>query len=141
MRLGTLGWAGAVLAAAALGTLGGRAVSQWAPWREPEVSIVAADHSALLREMQSDWVLFSLSTCRYCADARAWLGSHDVAFVELVVDTTPDAQRRFESLGEPALPVFVGAAGHVRGFVPDAYVALLMRHRAGTRSSPAYASD
>lgn len=108
-----------------LGVAGGRVLAAlWQTASAPPVT-THVDHSELLEAADADLVLFSLSTCRYCRDARAWLGRNDVAFVELVIDESATARSAFDRLDEPALPVLVARDRLIRGFAPEAYAELL----------------
>lgn len=116
----------ALTVALLLGVFGGRALSKLGATAFAPSPVVHADHAALLDEARAERILFTLSTCPFCRDARAWLGQHRIDHVELEVDTSSDAQRLFARLGEPALPVLVGRDRRVRGYVPAAYAEWLL---------------
>ncbi len=91
-----------------------------AQFRAPE-PVVRADHQALLTKADAEILLFSLSTCPYCTQAREWLLANNLPFKELVVDQSASAKSLFDELGEPALPVLVTPDRLVRGFAESAY--------------------
>ncbi len=114
-----LGLVGLFAAGAFAGYGGSMLVAQL---RSP-VPVVKADYRALLAEADADGqiLLFSLSTCPYCKQAREWLLANDLPFKELVVDQSESAKLLFDQLGEPALPVLVTQDRLVRGFAESAY--------------------
>jgi glutaredoxin 3 len=83
--------------------------------------VLKADHRALLAQADADILLFSLSTCPYCKQAREWLQSKQLPYKELVIDQSDEAKRIFDQLDEPALPVLVTGDRLVRGFSAAAY--------------------
>lgn len=108
-----------------VGLLGGRGVSALLAWATTPAPITWGDQTALLQRADAERVLFTLSTCPYCLQARSWLNEHDVRFKELVVDTSPEAQRLFDEIKEKAVPVLVTRDQLIRGFTADAYLAAL----------------
>ena len=105
----------------AVGVFGGRGASAVVRWINTPAPVAFGDRSALLRRANAPLVLFSLSTCPYCLQARAWLHQHQVPFKELVVDKSPQAQRLFDELKESGVPVLVTRDRLIRGFQPSAY--------------------
>jgi glutaredoxin len=63
-------------------------------------------------------VMFSLSTCPHCADARKYFAAHGIAYSEYAIDQSDDAKRRFEAMDEPAVPVILTAHHKIRAFDP-----------------------
>ena len=123
----------AILVLFSAGVLGGRGVSAWLHWATVLPGVSHADHRPLLRRANADLLLFSLSTCPHCRNARSWLEQHQLPFTELVVDTSLPAQQLFDELKEPALPVLVTRDRLIRGFDPGAYA----EATAGPRPVPA----
>jgi len=126
----------AIFSAGALAGYGGSALLHW--WRTP-APLAQGDYSSLLRRAEAPTVLFSLSTCPYCKQARAWLVAHQVPFEELLVDQDTSAKRLFDELNEPGLPVWITEERLVRGFDSDAYAAAAIP-RAAPVSATAMAS-
>jgi len=111
----------AILVLFCAGVFGGRAVGAWLQRASMPPAVSHGDHKALLQRANADLLLFSLSTCPHCRNARAWLERHQLPFTELVIDTSPPAQRLFDELKEPALPILITRDRLVRGFEPGAY--------------------
>lgn len=68
-----------------------------------------------------DILMFTTSTCPYCAQARNWLGRHAVAHTECNTDTEQACARRFAELGLRGVPAF-----QVRGQVQEGFSAPLV---------------
>jgi glutaredoxin len=114
-------WPVAILLIFAAGVFGGRGVGALMQWMSTPAPVAFGDQSSLLRRVDADVVLFSLSTCPYCTQARAWLNANQVPFKELVVDHSPSAQSLFDELKEPGLPVLITRGRLIRGFESLAY--------------------
>lgn len=115
--LAVLGLIGLFAAGAFAGYGGSMLVAQL---NAPE-PVLKANHRELLAQADAQILLFSLSTCPYCKQAREWLQSNQLPFKELVIDQSVDAKRIFDQLDEPALPVLVTRDRLVRGFSASAY--------------------
>ncbi|MDZ4814452.1 MAG: glutaredoxin family protein [Pseudomonadota bacterium] len=121
-----------------LGVFGGRGASAVVRWINTPTPVAFGDRSALLQRADAPLLLFSLSTCPYCLQARAWLQEHQVPFKELVVDKSPQAQSLFDELKESGLPVLVTGDRLIRGFQPSAYAdAILDRSKSRSESEVA----
>ncbi len=114
-------WPIAILLIFAAGVFGGRGASALVHWVSTPAPVAFGDQSSLLQRVDADVVLFSLSTCPYCTQARGWLNEHKVPFKELVVDHSPSAQSLFDELKEPGLPVLITKDRLIRGFASSAY--------------------
>jgi glutaredoxin len=94
----------------------------------PEPPFRTGDYSQLHTEAGSAVVLFSTSTCPYCKKARALLLARGVAFKDYVIDTSADAQKRFDAVGGIAVPLLYIGDRQIRGFsestISDALSAL-----------------
>jgi glutaredoxin 3 len=111
----------AILLVFGAGVFGGRGATALMQWIDAQEPVSLGDHGALLRRADAEVILFSLSTCPYCRQARDWLDAHHVPFKELVVDTDAQAQSLFDALKEEAVPVLVTRDRMIRGFEADAY--------------------
>ncbi len=117
-----------------VGVFGGRGASAVVRWINTPTPVAFGDRSALLQRADAPLLLFSLSTCPYCLQARDWLHQHQVPFKEMVVDKSPQAQSLFDELKESGLPVLVTGDRLIRGFQPNAY-ADAMLDRSKSRSA------
>lgn len=63
----------------------------------------------MLRKQQTltaqDVVMYTTSTCPYCAQARAWLTANGVPFEDCNVELTARCKGDFESQGSPGVPL------------------------------------
>jgi glutaredoxin len=57
-----------------------------------------------------DIVMYTTASCPYCARARQWLASHQIAFRECNVDEDQQCAATYASQGSPGVPLM-----HVRG--------------------------
>lgn len=98
-----------------------RVLTRWWISRNAPATVVEAPHVDLLAQMKAPRVLFTSSTCPYCAEARKWLDARGVFYIEQVIDRSPSARRIFEALEEDRVPVLVLADRRVRGFSEPDY--------------------
>jgi glutaredoxin len=61
-------------------------------------------------------ILYSLSTCGYCKQARELLDKQNVAYVERVIDTSATAKKEAAELGIKAVPVLLIGDYSVKGY-------------------------
>jgi mycoredoxin len=84
-----------------------------------EPSCIEGDYDAIYDFAGKNVVLFSTSTCPYCRDERAYLDAHNVRYKDFVVDTSVDAQKRFDSVGGGGVPLLFVGNRRIRGFQED----------------------
>jgi glutaredoxin len=84
-----------------------------------ELPYVNGNYEAIYRQAGKPVVMFSKSTCPYCAHARELLTNEHVEFAELVVDQSPEAQRWFETLGGKGVPLLFIGERRIVGFRED----------------------
>ncbi len=72
-----------------------------------------------LREPATQVVIFSMSTCSYCGDARAFLDRQHVRYTDFIIDRSADAKDRFRALGGGGVPLLLIGDRAVRGFRED----------------------
>jgi len=76
-------------------------------------------------------VLYTLSTCPWCRNARAWLDNHNVAYDFVDYDLADEVlqqriQEEMTTRGAAAFPfVRFGETDFIIGFNPDAFARLL----------------
>lgn len=93
-------WVLAALLGTAVGASEG--VQWWAERRDAAVVREAA--------RAGDIVMYTTSTCPYCAQARRWLDAQQVPWRECNVETDAQCLRVFEAQGAPGVPLI-----HVKG--------------------------
>ena len=115
---------GIVLLALALGLGSGYLVRHWTaePYRP---AVTQGDHDAMYRAQGADVVLYSLSTCPFCAKARTLLTDHGVAFVERTIDQSADAKAEARDLGIDGVPVLFVGSHRIQGYSQETIVRLL----------------
>ena len=115
---------GIVLLALALGLGSGYLVRHWTaePYRP---AVTQGDHDAMYRAQGADVVLYSLSTCPFCAKARTLLTDHGVAFVERTIDQSDDAKAEAMALGIDSVPVLFVGSHRIQGYSEDTILRLL----------------
>ena len=86
----------------------------------PEPDYEVGNFSEILKTSDKTVVLFSTSTCPYCAQTRDFLEKEGVAYKDYVLDKSPDGVALYDSLGEKAVPILVIGARKIKGFKPDA---------------------
>lgn len=75
---------------------------------------------------QGDVVMYSTTTCRYCNEAKSWLGQYGFAFKDCNMSNDQSCVREFESFGADGTPYLVVRGHHMRnGFDSDEFLAAL----------------
>ncbi len=72
-------------------------------------------------------VMFATEWCGYCAQARRWFESEGVAFVEIDVESSAEAQRLFREAGGRGVPLTFIGDQRLSGFSAEAYGRALER--------------
>ena len=94
-----------------------------------DVGVQAGDYSAIVREAGHPVVLFTLTTCAHCANARRALDAMQVDYVAYEVDASPDAKALYLQLGARSVPVLVTADRRIVGFQEAGYRAAVSSAR------------
>lgn len=93
-------WSLAVLIVVVLGT-----TEAWRLWQDYR----QADEVKLLLSQQTvqaqDVVMYTTSSCPYCAKARSWLKSNQVPFTECNVEQSATCLSQYELQGSPGVPL------------------------------------
>lgn len=75
----------------------------------PPPAYATGDHRALFERHGNPVVVYATATCPYCGQARALLSSLSVAYTELRIDESTDAEAEFRALGGRGVPLlFIG---------------------------------
>lgn len=61
-------------------------------------------------------IMYSTSTCSYCAKARTWFSSHDVKWDERDVEKSAQANKEWKQLGGMGTPLIVIDGKAIHGF-------------------------
>lgn len=58
--------------------------------------------------MPKNITIFTTNTCAYCVMVKKWLGSKDLSYEEVNLDTNPERQKEsFEMSGQMTVPVTI----------------------------------
>lgn len=76
---------------------------QW--WQAERQSQVLAQVLQQHPAQAGDVLMYTTSSCPYCAQARAWLGSHHVPFTDCNIEQEARCQAEFERQGSPGVPL------------------------------------
>lgn len=116
-----------LLVAAALGAgLGAGYVFRHATKEKPGVSVEkVAGLEARYEASGSQVILYSLSTCGYCKQARELLEKQNVDYFEKVIDTSASAKKEAAELGIKAVPVLLVGDYRVKGYDESKWLDLL----------------
>lgn len=93
----------------------------------PAPTFVTGDYTALFKETNKSVVIFTTSTCRYCKRAREVLEKNNIDYYDFVTDKSADAQKRYQALGESAVPVLFIADRKIVGANQEVIEAALQR--------------
>jgi glutaredoxin len=104
-----------IVVAAALGS---QAPSWYTQWKGPAVK---GDYSVHVAGQSHKITLYGTTTCSYCKKARAWLGARNIAYNDVLVDESAEAQKRYGTLGTDAVPVLVSETHLLVGFKEQEY--------------------
>lgn len=91
----------------------------------PVAQITDGNYSSYLQPSGKYIVMFSLSTCPHCRDARAYLNRNGVAFQEYQIDKSKVAYEIYSKLKENIVPVILTSKHKMLGFSPDGMTKLL----------------
>lgn len=76
---------------------------------------VAADASAQ-SQSTPDIVMYATQTCGYCAKARTWFKSKNLAWEERDIETSAVANKEWKTLGGQGTPLIVIDGERIHGF-------------------------
>lgn len=96
--------------------------TQWRSLRKEDAS-VAQSLAAISRP--GEILMISSETCVHCKLARRWLTVHNVAFRECVIERDAPCAQRYRALYAPGTPLLVVRDRVLRGFSPQAILAVL----------------
>lgn len=104
---------------------GGFQALQW--WQAQQQSQALADVLRRQPVLASDVLMYTTSTCPYCAQARNWLSQNRVPFTECNVERESPCLAEYERQGAPGVPLMqVRGAWHL-GFDAQWVVLVLQR--------------
>lgn len=87
----------------------------------------ATDIATLAASVQAEEVvIYTTSTCTYCAQAMRWLDQQGFAYTECNMSTTPRCEQEFMAHGATGTPYLVVRGHHMKdGFDSDEFLAAL----------------
>lgn len=94
---------------------------------DAEAASSSGDVSALAASVKSgDVIMYTTTTCPYCAQAKGWLTQNGFSFTECDAQVSMDCARRMEELGAVGVPfLMVKGKPMKNGFDSDEFLALL----------------
>ncbi|MGO1071571.1 glutaredoxin family protein [Lysobacter sp. CA199] len=95
------------------------------------VQVAQGDYSQIYANAGSDVVMYSLSTCPFCKQAKALLEKQNVRFVERVIDKDEAAKKEADGLKINSVPVIYIGDTSMRGFDEAKLVELINAHAKG----------
>lgn len=122
------------LAVILLVVVGGTQAWHW--WQGERAARMLQRHAT-----QDDIVLYTTSTCPYCARAREWLRDHDIAWHECNVETDAVCMQAYESQGAPGVPLVRARGQWHLGFDPVWLAQVLEAPAGAAQSSPSRATS
>ena len=83
----------------------------------PTTSIMHGDFSTITTKYSAEIVVFTSSTCIYCAEETAYLDKHHIRYKEVVVDKNKaDMDYLLHELKQDSVPVIVDETRLLSGF-------------------------
>lgn len=100
------------------GLLAGAAAPRFLDALRPdrEIPLASGDFAHLVADGGTPLVVFSTSTCRWCARTRNYLTAHGIPYRDYVIDTSRDAKQLYDTLGEQGVPIVFSARHKLVGF-------------------------
>jgi mycoredoxin len=83
------------------------------------------NNSAYFPDAQTQVVLYGTPTCPHCANARAYLRAHHIAYADFDVQGNEKAMRDFTQLGGTGVPLLLVGERRMTGFNPAVLEAAL----------------
>jgi glutaredoxin len=69
--------------------------------------------------------MYSTSWCGYCAKARRFMDRNQIAYTDLDIEKSEQANRQYESLGGGGIPLIVVNGQIIQGYDPDSILRYL----------------
>jgi glutaredoxin len=102
-------------------------------WAQERAASTVKQHAKV-----GDIVMYSTTTCPYCAKARAWLDGHQIPWRECNIDLDKTCQQTFDAQGAPGTPLIYAKGRWHLGFDTDWLgQALQMAPTGSAKPSPA----
>jgi glutaredoxin len=90
-------------------------------------SHTTADNTAYFQAYQSKVVLYGTASCGYCAKTRAYLKERKIAYADLDVEQSAQAQREFKQFGAGGVPYLLIGDRRIQGFNTSAIDSALQK--------------
>lgn len=85
---------------------------------------------------EGDIVMYTTSSCPYCAKAKSWLATHQVTWRECNVDTSLTCMQQFQARGAPGVPLMAVQGQWRLGFDSSWLVSALQTDKPSSDASP-----
>jgi mycoredoxin len=81
-----------------------------------KASYTTADNTPYFNTHQRKVVLYGTASCGYCAKTRALLKERQVAYADLDIEKSPQAQSEFKQFGAGGVPYLLIGDRRIQGF-------------------------
>ena len=90
-------------------------------------NVSAAELTALSAKVQAgEVVMYTTTSCPYCAQARSWLNQYGFIFTECDAEASPECAQQLQALGGNGVPYLIVKGRHMKdGFDSEEFVAAL----------------
>lgn len=87
-----------------------------AGWGLTSLTMAPEAHAAEVGKSAPEVIMYSTKTCSYCAKARAWFSSRNIAWDERDIEASADANKEWKELGGVGTPLIVINGKRFSGF-------------------------
>ncbi len=87
-------------------------------------NVTTGDFASHVNDQPQRLTLYGTKTCPHCISARQFLVRANIPFNDRILEDSPDAEKKFQSLNQDGVPVLVSRSGLVSGFNAAAFVEL-----------------
>lgn len=107
----------------------------WTWWQDRQVAVELKAHV-----QQGDIVLYTTSSCPYCARAKSWLTAQDIPWRECPIETNARCEQDYLRQGSPGVPLMrVRDTWHL-GFDPNWVKLIIQTTPAPVQAKPSLSS-
>jgi len=85
------------------------------------------NYATYFPDAQSKVVLYGTAWCGYCAKTREYFKTHQIDFVDLDIEKSPEARKAHAELGGGGVPVVLIGNRKIQGYNPGALEAALKK--------------
>lgn len=88
----------------------------FAGWGLTSLSVATEARAAEVVKAAPEIIMYSTETCSYCAKARAWFSSRNIAWDERDIETSAAAKKEWQQLGGVGTPLILINGKRFSGF-------------------------